>query len=218
MLPSWWICSSSISILCWLFFCKTTDKPQFGCHVVKPSLSSRRQIIAHTSASLLAVLTFNCSLTPLPVWAESLDQKEEDQGVVGAIKSLFDPNETTKSGKVLPKAYLNSAREVVKTLRESLKEDPKDIVKFRRTADSAKESIRDYLINWKGQEKVAREVCILLSLTDLFQSTRISLVDFTDIFIILCITGIVRWAGKSNQIFGQFLLQGRSICSITRRD
>ncbi|XWS53976.1 hypothetical protein CRYUN_Cryun10bG0047700 [Craigia yunnanensis] len=132
-------------------------KLQFGCHVVKPSLSSRRQIIVHTSASLFAVLTFNCSITPLPVWAESIDQKEEDQGVVGAIKSLFDPNETTKSGKVLPKAYLNSAREVVKTLRESLKEDPKDIVKFRRTADSAKESIRDYLSNWKGQEKVARE-------------------------------------------------------------
>ncbi|XVE65998.1 hypothetical protein DITRI_Ditri08aG0046200 [Diplodiscus trichospermus] len=132
-------------------------KLQFRCHIVKPSLSSRRQIIARTSASLLAVLTFNCGLIPLPVWAESNEQKEEDQGVVGAIKSLFDPNEKTKSGKVLPKAYLNSAREVVKTLRESLKEDPKDIVKFRRTADSAKESIRDYLSNWKGQENVARE-------------------------------------------------------------
>ncbi|XP_021291495.1 photosystem II D1 precursor processing protein PSB27-H2, chloroplastic isoform X3 [Herrania umbratica] len=91
------------------------------------------------------------------LWAEPDDQNQDDQAVVGAIKSLFDPNEKTKSGKVLPKAYLKSAREVVKTLRESLKEDPKDIVKFRRTADSAKESIRDYLSNWKGQDKVARE-------------------------------------------------------------
>ncbi|WRX19769.1 Photosystem II Pbs27 - like 2 [Theobroma cacao] len=91
------------------------------------------------------------------LWAEPDDEKQDVQGAVGAIKSLFDPNEKTKSGKVLPKAYLKSAREVVKTLRESLKEDPKDIVKFRRTADSAKESIRDYLSNWKGQDKVARE-------------------------------------------------------------
>ncbi|MBA0813347.1 hypothetical protein Gohar_027206 [Gossypium harknessii] len=106
-----------------------------------------------TTATLLAVLTFNCISTPLPVRAES----DEDQGVAGAIKSLFDPNEKTKSGKVLPKAYVKSAREVVKTLRESLKEDPKDVAKFRRTADSAKESIRDYLSNWRGQEKVAGE-------------------------------------------------------------
>ena len=151
-------------------FCNTTGKLQFRCHVVKPSLSSRRQILACTSASLLAVLTSNCGISPLPVLAESDDQKEEDQGAVGAIKSLFDPNEKTKSGKVLPKAYLKSVREVVKTLRESLKEDPKDIVKFRRTADSAKESIRDYLSNWKGKEKVAREVCILLSLTACFKA------------------------------------------------
>ncbi|XVF38227.1 hypothetical protein REPUB_Repub20aG0082000 [Reevesia pubescens] len=144
-------------------------KLQFRCHVVKPSLLSRRQIIARTSASLVAVLIFNCGLTPLPVLAESDDQKGEDEGVVGTIKSLFDPNEKTKSGKVLPKAYLKSAREVVKTLRESLKEDPKDIAKFRRTADSAKESIRDYLSNWKGRE-VAREVCTILSLTACYKA------------------------------------------------
>lgn len=96
---------------------------------------------------------------PFPVRAEeeSNDQEEKD-GVVGAIKSLFDPNETTRSGKLLPKAYLKSAREVVKTLRESLKEDPKDIAKFRRTADAAKESIREYLGSWRGQEKVMHEV------------------------------------------------------------
>lgn len=99
-------------------------------------------------------------LTPLPVQAEdkSNGQDEKDEGVIGAIKSLFDPNEKTKSGKVLPKAYLKSARELVKTLRESLKEDPKDIAKFRRNADAAKESIRDYLSNWRGQQTVANEV------------------------------------------------------------
>lgn len=71
--------------------------------------------------------------------------------------SIFDPNEKTKSGKVLPKAYLKTAREVVKTLRESLDEDEKDVAKFRRTADAAKESIREYLNGWRGQPAVVAE-------------------------------------------------------------
>lgn len=118
--------------------------------------SNRRQALLCTTASLTAILTFNYGLTPLPLKAE---EKEKDEGIVGAIKSLFDPNEKTKSGKLLPKAYLKSARELVKTLRESLKEDPNDIAKFRRNADAAKESIRDYLSNWRGQNTVAGEVC-----------------------------------------------------------
>ncbi|CAL9213815.1 unnamed protein product [Arabidopsis halleri] len=90
--------------------------------------------------------------------AQAAEEKvEEGQGVVGAFKTLFDPNERTKSGKELPKAYLKSAREVVKTMRESLKENPKDNAKFRRSADAAKESIRDYLSNWRGQNAVAGE-------------------------------------------------------------
>ncbi|XP_019051450.1 PREDICTED: photosystem II D1 precursor processing protein PSB27-H2, chloroplastic isoform X2 [Nelumbo nucifera] len=125
------------------------------------SLSSRRVILLHSGASSVAFLTLNHGLTPMLVRAEEQgpkNQEEEgDEGIIGAIKSLFDPNEKTKSGKVLPKSYLKSAREVVKTLRESLKEDPKDIVKFRRTADAAKESIREYLNNWKGQQAVVAE-------------------------------------------------------------
>lgn len=89
---------------------------------------------------------------------ESTSQEDKGETVVDAIKSLFDPDEKTKSGKVLPKAYLKSAREVVKTLRDSVNEDPKDSAKFRRTADSAKASIRDYLGNWRGNQIVAKEV------------------------------------------------------------
>lgn len=140
-----------------------TDKLQFHCNSVQASQiapSSRRHVLV-CSASVVTILTLNCTLTPFQVLAEdkSTQQEEKDGGVIGAIKSLFDPNEKTKSGKLLPKAFLKSAREVVKTLRESLKEDPKDIAKFRRTADAAKESIREYLSSWKGQEKVVREVC-----------------------------------------------------------
>ncbi|KAJ9182110.1 hypothetical protein P3X46_006138 [Hevea brasiliensis] len=135
-------------------------KLQLKCNSVVSSQaasSSRRHILV-CSASFLAIQNLNCISMPLPVRAEeeSNDQEEKD-GVVGAIKSLFDRSEKTKSGKLLPRAYLKSAREVVKTLRESLNEDPKDIAKFRRTADAAKESIREYLSSWRGQEKVAHE-------------------------------------------------------------
>ena len=135
--------------------------------------SSRRHIIVCTGVSLVTTLTFNYGLTPPVVWAEekSNGQEEEDTGVIGAITSLFDPNEKTKSGKLLPKAYLKSAREVVKTLRESLKEDPKDIAKFRRTADAAKESIREYLSNWRGQQTVVQEV-LLTKLRRLLESKQ----------------------------------------------
>ncbi|CAN6286836.1 unnamed protein product [Urochloa humidicola] len=83
---------------------------------------------------------------------------EGEQGVLGAIKSIFDPNEKTKAGKVLPKAYLKAAREVVRTLRESLEEDDGgDMARFRRNADAAKESIREFLGGWRGQQGVAAE-------------------------------------------------------------
>ncbi|KAJ4957970.1 hypothetical protein NE237_025081 [Protea cynaroides] len=121
----------------------------------------RRPILICNGASLVAILTLNVCLTPPLATAEDKDLKDQEDdgtnGVIGAIQSLFDPNEKTKLGKVLPKTYLKSAREVVKTLRESLKEDPKDITKFRRTADAAKESIREYLNNWKGQQQVVAE-------------------------------------------------------------
>ncbi|KAG2324136.1 hypothetical protein Bca4012_038521 [Brassica carinata] len=118
------------------------------------SLFSRRCFLHCVGgASLMATLEFS------GLQAAQAEEKDdgEREGVVGAFKSLFDPNERTKSGKELPKAYLKSAREVVKTMRESLKEDPKDNAKFRRSADSAKESIRDYLSNWRGQKSVAGE-------------------------------------------------------------
>ncbi|KVI01568.1 photosystem II D1 precursor processing protein PSB27-H2, chloroplastic [Cynara cardunculus var. scolymus] len=135
-------------------------KPQSRCHIVcQETWSSRRHVIANGGVALVSVLAFNCGFRPLVAWAgdEAIEQEENDESLVGAFKSLFDPNEKTKSGRVLPKAYLNSAREVVKTLRESLKEDPNDMAKFRRTADAAKESIREYLGSWRGQPTVVNE-------------------------------------------------------------
>lgn len=128
------------------------NKPRSSCHIInQDTWCSKRHVLASGGISLVSVL----SLPPL-AWAAN-EQEEKDESLVGAFKSLFDPNEKTKSGKVLPKAYLNSAREVVKTLRESLKEDPNDMAKFRRTADAAKESIREYLGSWSGQKTVINE-------------------------------------------------------------
>ncbi|CAH1449699.1 unnamed protein product [Lactuca virosa] len=128
-------------------------KPQFTCHIVCKDTwcNNRRHVLANFSVSILA---FNYGL---PLAWESNVQEEKDESLVGAFKSLFDPNEKTKSGKVLPKAYLNSAREVVKTLRESLNEDPNDMAKFRRTADAAKASIHEYLGSWRGEKTVINE-------------------------------------------------------------
>lgn len=138
------------------FYLSDKHKPQSTCHIVCKDTwcnnNNRRHVIASGGVSILA---FNYGL-PL-AWAEN-EQEEKDESLVGAFKSLFDPNEKTKSGKVLPKAYLNSAREVVKTLRESLNEDPNDMAKFRRTADAAKASIREYLGSWRGEKTVINEV------------------------------------------------------------
>ncbi|XP_042037976.1 photosystem II D1 precursor processing protein PSB27-H2, chloroplastic-like isoform X2 [Salvia splendens] len=117
--------------------------------------TSRRFLMQNAAVSALALLNLNCGLMLLPARAE--EKAKDDEGLVGALQSLFDPNEKTKSGKVLPKAYLKSVREVVKTLRESLEEDTKDMAKFRRTADAAKESIREYLSSWRGQKEVVNE-------------------------------------------------------------
>ncbi|KAJ1699449.1 hypothetical protein LUZ63_007961 [Rhynchospora breviuscula] len=131
-------------------------------HLKTPLVSPQGNSIGRRNA-IISTLAINYTISIRPVRAEGDDQRkggensEQGGGVVGAIKSIFDPNEKTKSGKVLPKAYLKAAREVVKTLRESLEEDTNDIAKFRRSADAAKESIREYLSGWRGQKTVAAE-------------------------------------------------------------
>ncbi|PUZ37048.1 hypothetical protein GQ55_9G086500 [Panicum hallii var. hallii] len=109
------------------------------------------------AASLLLGLAGMAVAAPAPVRADD-ESNGGEEGVLSAIKSIFDPNEKTKAGKVLPKAYLKAARDVVRTLRESLEEDDGgDMAKFRRNADAAKESIREFLGGWRGQQTVAAE-------------------------------------------------------------
>lgn len=85
------------------------------------------------------------------------DGDVQPSGVIDGIVSLFDPNEKSKSGKLLPKGYLKSAREVVKNLKASLQDSSTNESSIRRSADSAKEAIRNYLQDWRGQKIVASE-------------------------------------------------------------
>lgn len=112
---------------------------------------------AQTRRLLLMGATFLAPLSFQRAHAEDKASDENDAGLVGGLLSLFDPNEKTKSGRILPKVYLKNVRDVVKNLRESLKEDSKDSAKFRRSADSAKESIKDFMRNWTGQKSVTSE-------------------------------------------------------------
>ncbi|KAF9622634.1 hypothetical protein IFM89_032533 [Coptis chinensis] len=169
----------NIVFVCFYFFldrypicCNRTDKLQSGNGLVLPAQENsfrRRRVFLCSGATLIASFSAHCGLIPLAARAEEnalKDQEadDDDKGLVGAITSLFDPNEKTKSGKVLPKNYLKTAREVVNALRESLKEDPRDNAKFRRTADAAKEAIREYLNDWRGQKQVETETNIEMKL------------------------------------------------------
>lgn len=109
-------------------------------------------------------LVTGCHLGPIAVKGEETSPRiesnkadDDNSGVLGAIQSFFDPNEKTKSGKTLPKSYLKSVKEVVKTLKESLQEDSNDVAKFRRSADAARESIGEFLNGWRGQPSVSSE-------------------------------------------------------------
>lgn len=90
-------------------------------------------------------------------YAEEVQAAEEKMGpsVIESVFSFFDSEGTTKSGRKLPKAYIQNAKEVVRTLRESLSDDT---TSFGKKADTAKQAVRTYLINWRGSKTVATEV------------------------------------------------------------
>ncbi|XP_042413000.1 photosystem II D1 precursor processing protein PSB27-H2, chloroplastic-like isoform X1 [Zingiber officinale] len=150
---------SSIHV-CYICSSEPIGRKHFCIQSSQETLLTRRITAISSGTTLVSGLIYNT--LALPIRAEEDNNQndpkgEGDNGAFGTIKSIFDPDEKTKTGKLLPKAYLKDAREVVKTLRESLEEDVKDASKFRRSADAAKESIRQYLSNWKGQSTVVAE-------------------------------------------------------------
>uniref|UniRef100_K4AD85 Photosystem II D1 processing protein PSB27-H2, chloroplastic n=1 Tax=Setaria italica TaxID=4555 RepID=K4AD85_SETIT len=163
---------------------------------------------AHAASLLLGLVGVDVAVAaPAPARADD-ESGGGEEGVLGAIKSIFDPNEKTKAGKVLPKAYLKAAREVVRTLRESLEEDDGgDMAKFRRNADAAKESIREFLGGWRGQQAVAAEVRHAHPCLRIFQLCSVQCVA---IFRDCSSAGVVRCVGEGDQITGGVLLQSRT--------
>ncbi|KAL3680742.1 hypothetical protein R1sor_023698 [Riccia sorocarpa] len=133
------------------------------------SLAGRPEIVRtrrDTVSGLLlgsTALCFSQWLDAQEVLAEEVAKQEaiaavqKQESVFDGLKTLLDPNETTKSGKKLPKAYLKSARGVVTKLRDSFSGDSKNESQFRRNADSAKEAIRDYVSNWRGSKEVSSD-------------------------------------------------------------
>ncbi|KAG0555000.1 hypothetical protein KC19_12G136100 [Ceratodon purpureus] len=117
---------------------------------------SRREGIS-TALLCATAVVLGQALNPGAVLAEESVKKEEGGSFVDGVLELLDPDQVTKTGKKLPKKYVKSVREVVKNLRESFNQDSKDGAKFRRNADSAKESIREYLQNWRGSKIVETE-------------------------------------------------------------
>eukprot|EP00252_Welwitschia_mirabilis_P008909 TRINITY_DN2115_c0_g1_i2.p1 TRINITY_DN2115_c0_g1~~TRINITY_DN2115_c0_g1_i2.p1 ORF type:complete len:250 (-),score=25.81 TRINITY_DN2115_c0_g1_i2:170-919(-) len=140
---------------------------QISKQTIPSSFSSRvnkRRLFLWGSAYLIGALVesppFHCKTRGEEQKSEETSENkgsENDEGLLGGLKALLDPNGKTKSGRILPKNYLKNANDIVKNLRETLKEDTNDAAKFRRTADSAKDSIKAFLKDWTNQKSVASE-------------------------------------------------------------
>eukprot|EP00249_Psilotum_nudum_P011986 c23510_g1_i1 orf=226-876(-) len=118
-------------------------------HALSTREASRRRF-------LITAVSFSLS-HGVAVYAEEGKDEDIESSPLGGILPLFEADEKTRLGKKLPKGYLKSAKEVVKSLRDSLKEGSTNGDKFRKSADSAKEAIRNYLRDWQGDNLVASE-------------------------------------------------------------
>ncbi|KAH9302822.1 hypothetical protein KI387_014405, partial [Taxus chinensis] len=91
------------------------------CRTPRP-LKHKRSLLIFVSTTLGgSLLPLNFLHAEEEKEKPSAEDNNNEEGLVGGLLSLFVPNEKTKSGRVLPKSYVKSAREVVKSLRESLK-------------------------------------------------------------------------------------------------
>ncbi|KAI4345633.1 hypothetical protein L6164_012734 [Bauhinia variegata] len=105
------------------------DKLKSRSNLVLPSseASSSRRQALVSVSTSLVTMAFSYGLSPLLAWAE-----EKSSGKRKMIKELLEPS---KLCLILMRKQILG----------------------RRTADAAKESIREYLSSWKGQQTVAQE-------------------------------------------------------------
>ncbi|GJP30762.1 hypothetical protein CLOM_g4460 [Closterium sp. NIES-68] len=109
-------------------------------------------ILALASVTLSPYLPLP-SLSPAAHAAAETATAETSAGsdLLKGVLSAFDSEETTASGRRLPKAYVRSVTGLVDSLRDALGAEEGDRGEFRRKAEVAKAAIRGYLGEWRGK-------------------------------------------------------------------
>ncbi|CAI5477040.1 unnamed protein product [Closterium sp. Yama58-4] len=74
------------------------------------------------------------------------------------LRSAFDSEEVTASGRRRPKAYVRSVTALISSLRDALGAEEGERGEFRRKAEVAKGAIRAYLGEWRGKAPENTEI------------------------------------------------------------
>ncbi|CAI5477044.1 unnamed protein product [Closterium sp. Yama58-4] len=117
-------------------------------------------LLALASATLSAYLPLP-ALPPVAHAAADAAATAEAAGgseLLKGLRSAFDSEEVTASGRRLPKAYVRSVTALVSSLRDALGAEEGERGEFRRKAEVAKGAIRAYLGEWRGKAPENTEI------------------------------------------------------------
>ncbi|CAI5529206.1 unnamed protein product [Closterium sp. Naga37s-1] len=136
----------------------TSATPPSAASAASPEALPRRSALA---GGLLALASATLSpYLPLPALPPVAHAAADAAATVEAaggsdllkgLRSAFDSEEITASGRRLPKAYVRSVTALISSLRDALGAEEGDRGEFRRKADVAKGAIRAYLGEWRGK-------------------------------------------------------------------
>ncbi|CAI5528236.1 unnamed protein product [Closterium sp. Naga37s-1] len=132
--------------------------PPSAASAASPEALPRRSalaggLLALASATLSAYLPLP-ALPPVAHAAADAAATVEAAGgsdLLKGLRSAFDSEELTASGRRLPKAYVRSVTALISSLRDALGAEEGDRGEFRRKAEVAKGAIRAYLGEWRGK-------------------------------------------------------------------
>ncbi|CAI5492186.1 unnamed protein product [Closterium sp. Naga37s-1] len=143
----------------------TSATPASAASAASPEALPRRSALA---GGLLALASATLSpYLPLPAVPPVAHAAADAAATVEAaggsdllkgLRSAFDSDELTASGRRLPKAYVRSVTALISSLRDALGAEEGDRGEFRRKADVAKGAIRAYLGEWRGKAPENTEI------------------------------------------------------------
>ncbi|CAI5969124.1 unnamed protein product [Closterium sp. NIES-64] len=121
---------------------------------------SRAGLLALASATLSPYLPLPAVPPVAHAAADAAATVEAAGGsdLLKGLRSAFDSDELTASGRRLPKAYVRSVTALISSLRDALGAEEGDRGEFRRKADVAKGAIRAYLGEWRGKAPENTEI------------------------------------------------------------